>query len=110
MLTRKTPDTFNTTLHVKGQGVPEFKFNVTYTNRKQEDVEAVLAEAGTHAAAKADPQYPNRQCLLYIIADWESEYALTDADIKAMEDDRPGMIELLFIGYHKSRRVEAAKN
>ena len=110
MLTRKTPDTLSTALTITGQGVPDIKFNVTYHNRKQSDLEELLAKHQASDEAKRDPQYANRQCLLYIIRDWETEYPPTDEGIKEMEDDRPGMIELLFIGYHMARRVQAGKN
>lgn len=113
MLTRKTPETIATTITVIGQGVPDIKFNCTFYNR--DDVDEKLKEfLKTPEAEKAledgDFQYAIRQCLLYVIKEWDTEYALTDADIKAMEAARPGMIELVFVGFHKARRVEGAKN
>ena len=72
---------------------------MTYYNRSQEDINAKLEEYKTHPQFKEDPYYANRQLVIYIVKEWESEYELTDADIKAMEADRPGMVEIIFIWY-----------
>ena len=109
MLTRKTPETLATELEVKGQG-ETFKFNVVYYNRTQTQIQDVLDKGNASEQAKTDVQYANRQAALFVIKSFESEYALTDAGLKEMEIDRPGMIEILFFGFHKARRVELGKN
>lgn len=112
MLTRKTPETIATAITVIGQG-ENFKFNCTFRNRTDVDdklKEFLASPEAAEALESGDFQYATRQCLLYVVKEWDAEYELTDADIKAMEDARPGIIELIFIGFHKSRRVEGAKN
>lgn len=110
MLTRKTPDTLATTLTINGQGEEPVQFGVVYHNRKQDDIDNVLREAMASEEAKLDMQHANRCTLLYVVKSADMEYTLDHAGLKDMESDRPGMIEAMFIGYHKARRVELAKN
>jgi len=109
MLTRKTPTALATALTIKGQGTEE-TFNVTYKVRSQEEIDKAFADAALQPEAKDDPGYANRQSVLFIVESMEAEYPLTDEGIKELEADRPGMIEVLFYGYHKARRVELVKN
>lgn len=99
MLKRKLAETIATTLSVKGQG-ETIKFNVTYFNKPQTEVEAHL---------NANPDEP-AETLLYILKDWESEYPLTLEGIRELEDARPGMVIAMIYGYHEARRVEKVKN
>jgi hypothetical protein len=110
MLTRKRPETLATELTITGQGQPPLKFNVTYKNPEQDAVNAVMASAAMTDRTKQDIQYPTRTALLFIIKTMESEYPLTDEGIAQMEEDRPGMIEVLFNGWHQARRVTLVKN
>lgn len=107
MLTRKTPDTLATTLTINGQG-ESITLDVTYTNRTQEEIEAVLEKA--LASDTKDMQFANRETLLFVVKSADMEYPLTHDGLKELERDRPGMIEAMFMGYHKSRRVELVKN
>jgi hypothetical protein len=109
MLTRKTPTALATELTINGQGTTE-KFNVTYKVRTQDAINEVLTNAAMQPEAQNDDGYANRKAVLFIVESIEAEYPLTDEGIKEMETDRPGMIEVLFLGYHKARRVELVKN
>jgi hypothetical protein len=109
MLTRKTPDTLATEIKLKGQG-EEIKFNVTYHNRTPEAQQQVLDAANASDQGKADIGYGIRESVLYVVKEMESEYPLTHDGQKEMEADRPGMIEVLFYGFHQARRVELLKN
>lgn len=96
-LSKKRPVTISTTLTVKGQGVTE-KFNVTYHNRKQSEFEAKLAEGDMPSL------------ILFIVAEWETDYTLDQAGVTELEDDSPGMILGIIQGYHKARTVQLEKN
>lgn len=111
MLTRKTPNTLATTLNIEGQG-ETVSFDVVYHNRRKEDIETVLKEAQRvqELDHKDDFQYATRQTVLYIVERFDAEYELSHKGLKEMEEDRPGIIEVLFYGYHQARRVELAKN
>lgn len=105
MLTRKTSDSFDTELTIKGQG-ETVVMGVTYYNRTQD----AINEAVNSSQSSDDVQFANRQGLLFIVKRWDSEYPLNDMGVKEMEQDRPGMIEAIFRGYHQARAVELVKN
>lgn len=109
MLTRKTPDTLATALTIKGQG-EEVTFKVVYNNRTQDEIQDVLDKANADERAATDFQFANRQAVLFVVKELEAEYPLTEDGIRDMERDRPGMIKNLFLGFHKAREVELAKN
>ena len=98
MLIRKRPDVVPATLTVKGQG-EDFKFNITYRNKRADEVQAVIDTAADSESVVID-----------LVSEWESEYPLTHAGIAEMEADRPGMIVAILIGFHEARRVERVKN
>jgi len=109
MLKRKTPDTLATILTINGQG-EQIKMAITYFNRTQDEIQNCLDTNNATEQAKSDMQYANRQAVLFVVKEMASEYELTDDGLKEMEADRPGMIEALFYGFHKARRVELVKN
>jgi hypothetical protein len=107
MLKRKTPETLAAEITIEGQG-EAIKFNVTYNNRRQSDVNDLLQKRleetdGDYAAA-------NRSVLLFMLQGMDTEYELTEEGIAEMEADRPGIIEALFYGFHRARKVELGKN
>lgn len=107
MLKRKTPDTLAAEITIEGQG-ESVKFGVVYNNRPQKEVNDLLNKRleetnGDYAAA-------NRSVLLFMISSMEAEYDLTEEGIAEMEADRPGIIEALFYGFHRARKVELGKN
>lgn len=98
MLTKQTRPLIPANLKIEGQGeVIEMK--VTYHNRRQSDLAAEVEKAESPA-----------DTLLYILAEWEAEYPLTREGVEEAEDDRPGLIIAILIGYHDARRVEKEKN
>jgi len=99
MLKRTLVEEIKTTLAIKGQG-EEFKFNVTYHNKPQSELDKHLA---------ANPEEP-AETLAFILKDWESEYPCTLEGIREVENDRPGMVVALIYGYHEARRVAKEKN
>lgn len=109
MLTRKNPTALAINLTINGNGWKE-TFNVVYTPRTEEEIQDVIAAAAFTEKAKKDVQYANRQAVLFLVKEIESEYPLTDEGVAEMERDMPGIIEALFFGYHKARKVELAKN
>ena len=107
MLKRKTPETLATEITIEGQG-EAVKFGVVYNNRPQKEVNDLLTKRleetnGDYAAA-------NRSVLLFMVSSMEAEYELTEEGIAEMEADRPGIIEALFYGFHRARKVELGKN
>lgn len=101
MLVRKRPETIGATLHLKGQG-EEIKFNVTYHNRTQAEVEARLKEE----AAKPNPD----SLVLFVVKEWEAEYELTTAGLEEAEQDRPGINAAIMYGFYEARVVNKVKN
>lgn len=101
MLRRVVNETIPATLAVKGQG-ESWQFDLTYHNRKQSQVEALMAEAG-----KAEKVV---DLVLFLVKEWDADYPLTAEGVKDMEDDRPGMILAIIQGFHDARQVARAKN
>ena len=91
------------TLTVKGQG-EETKFDVTYFNRRQSELEAALKKALEDDGGGI----PN--VVLFMVKDWDTEYPLTLEGIKELEDERPGILYGIIAGFHAARKVEAVKN
>ena len=109
MLTRKTPETVSTKLTVKTAS-GKVSFAVTFFNRSDEEVQQNVADTSADERGKKDPAWVNRQQVLFVVKEMETEYPLDDDGIREMERDWPGMIEALFFGYHQARRVELVKN
>ncbi|HEX8586168.1 MAG TPA: hypothetical protein VF680_17380 [Allosphingosinicella sp.] len=109
MLTRKTPTTLATAITITGQG-EDIKFNATFRNRTQDEIDAKFKELTESETGKQDATWVNRQMALYLIESMETEYPVTDEGFNEMEQDRPGLMEALFYAYHKARKVELAKN
>lgn len=98
-LTRKRKDSIDTTLTIKGQG-ESVTLQITYHNRRQSEVEAVLK----------DDDKTVTDVVLFIVKEWDSEYELSIDGVKEMEDDRPGMVMALIAGFHEAREVQKEKN
>lgn len=102
MLTRKKPEVLLAALTLKGQG-ETVKFNITFHNRKQSELNATLTAAATR-------QEGVTETILFIVKDWDAEYPLTSEGIKEAEDDRPGIIMAVIECFHATRQVEKEKN
>jgi hypothetical protein len=98
MLSKKAPETLPTTLTLKGQG-ETVKLNITYHNRKQSDLDAQIAEGKTVA-----------EVVLYMVKEWDADYELSTAGLTELEDDRPGALQAVMIGFHRARHMELEKN
>ena len=99
MLTKETAPLLPSSLTVVGQGLT-VKFDITYHNRKQTEVEEHLRTPGLDLADH----------VIFLISDWQSAYPLTKEGIIEMENDRPGMCSAIIQGFHKARLVALEKN
>lgn len=102
-LTRAKNPLIATTLTLKGQG-DSITFNITYHNRKQSEVDAVIENPDRLAHERV------LDTVLFMVKEWDSEYVLTEEGLKELEDDRPGTIMGIIEGFHAARQVSRAKN
>ena len=94
----EAPKTFPAKLSFAG---PEkFKIDVTYVNRRTSELQDLMAND-----AKSNAQF-----LVAVINDWDADYPLSVEGMEALEDERPGAVEGLILGFWKSRRSELEKN
>jgi hypothetical protein len=98
MLTKKAPATIATSLTIKGQG-ETCKFDVTYFNRTQAEIDEQVAKGIT-----------NGELVLFVVKDWDTEYELSTAGLAEMESTRPGIVAAVFQGYNDARVVQREKN
>ena len=101
-LTRVKRETIDVTLNLKGQG-DTVKMDITYFNRKQSEVDALLADADGTGSKIPD-------IIAYMVKKWDSEYTLTRDGINELEDDRPGVVLAVIEGFHEARKMQKVKN
>lgn len=99
MLTRQRKETIPTSLTLKGQG-ESVKFDIDYNNLKSSRIEEMAADTSMSVY----------DCVLEMVNKMDCEYPLTKEGLEEMEDDRPGTIQAIVIGFHECRKVERAKN
>lgn len=92
------PTLLETTLTITGQGSTD-QLKLTFFNRRSSDVEAKIKEGATLASL-----------VPYLVKEWDTDFALTEEGIRDMEDEYPGMVEVLFAAFWKARRKEVEKN
>lgn len=109
MLTRKTPTTLATQITFDSMG-ETVSMKITFHNRTQEQIQKCVDDALLTEQGKADPRWANREAVIYMVKDWESEYALNQADLAEMDQARPGVIDQIAFGYHKARQARETKN
>lgn len=109
MLSRKTPDTLATTLTFESLG-EKVKMDVTFYNRTQEEIQKCVDDALASEQGKDDPRWANREAIMFMVKDWESDFALTHDDLAEMDQARPGVIDQIAFGYHKARQARETKN
>jgi hypothetical protein len=103
-------ETLPSTLTVIGQG-DSISFKITYHNRKQSEVEAVMNAPIPDGADPVEAMTSNiEKCILFVVESWDAEYELSPEGLRELEDDRPGMKVALIEGYHKARSMARAKN
>ena len=95
----KAPEKIATTLSFKG-AAEKFKLTVTYHNIGTKAFQALFESKEEMLGS----------VLLKLIDRWDADYPLSIEGIDAFEDQRPGIINALFQGYHQARRVELEKN
>lgn len=100
MLRKKAPETIPTNLTIKGQG-EQTTFRVVYHNRTAEQMDSLFADGAKPALSDV---------VLYVVAEWETEYPLSTAGLQEAESDRPGFLTSIMEGFHAARRVERVKN
>lgn len=99
MLTRQRKEVIPSTLTLTGQG-EKVKFNIDYNNLKSSRIEEMAKDENMSVV----------DCVLEMVSKMDTEYPLTKEGLLEMEDDRPGTIQAIVIGFHESRKVERAKN
>jgi hypothetical protein len=92
------PKLLPATLTITGQGATD-KLDVTYHNRKQSELRERMDAGATMASLVA-----------YLVSSWDTDFDLTEEGVTAFEDEYPGIVEILFAGFHLARRKELEKN
>lgn len=92
------PKTIPATLTIIGQGSTD-KLNVTYHNRKQSEITALL-EGGASLGA----------LIPFLVESWDTDFELTEEGVREFEDEYPGIVDILLTGFHRAHRKEAEKN
>lgn len=93
-----SPELLDTTLTITGQGSTD-QLKLVFFNRKGTDVDAKIKAGNTLGAL-----------IPYIVKDWDTDFELTEEGITAMEDEYPGMVEIIFGAFWAARRKTAEKN
>lgn len=94
----KAPATLPATLTITGQGSTD-QLNVTYYNRKQTEIQA-----------RIDAKVSLGALIPYIVESWDTDFDLTEEGVIEFEDEYPGIVEILFTGFHEARRKSIEKN
>jgi hypothetical protein len=92
------PALLEATLTITGQGSTD-QLKITFHNRRGTEVEAKLKEGGALASV-----------LPFIVKEWDTDFPLTEEGIREMEDEYPGMVEIMFSAFWRARRKELEKN
>jgi hypothetical protein len=92
------PKSLPATLTITGQGSTD-KLDVTYHNRKQSEIRERLESGVTMASLIA-----------FLVESWNTDFDLTEEGVREFEDEYPGIVEILFAGFHQTRRKELEKN
>lgn len=74
------------------------------SNSKAKGFEKKLEEL----RAKDEPFLP--AMVTFLVAEWDTDYSLGLEGIKELEDDRPGILQAIFQGYHRARQFALEKN
>lgn len=93
------PKTLPTALTIIGQGSTD-KLNITYHNRKTSEVKKALGEKGATLGS----------VIPFLVESWDADFPLTEEGVKDFEDEYPGIVEIVYEGFHQARRKEAEKN
>ena len=92
------PALLDTTLTITGQGSSD-QFEITYFNRRSSEVQEKIKAGSTIAAL-----------IPFLVKKWSTDFELTEEGIRDMEDEYPGMVEIVFQGFWKARRKEVEGN
>lgn len=98
MLTKKTKEVFPATLTIVGQG-ESVKFDVVYRNRAPQEARDKIASDATVA-----------QFILWLCESIEMEYDMTEEGLAQLDEDRPGVLMAIWMGYFNARKVQLEKN
>ena len=106
MLARKRPEVILAKLDLEAQG-ERLKFNVTFHNRRQSEMEVVIADG---VEKGLDAQEAGIALVLFVLKEFETEYELTTQGLREMEEDLPGICRQIMFAFYQARVVEKAKN
>lgn len=102
------PETLAATLAIKSQG-ETVNLNVTYFNRKLSEVQAAIEEA-QRSSLESGKNTVVAETILSVVKEWETDYPLTAEGLAELEDERPGLIMAVLMGFHQARGAELVKN
>lgn len=94
----KAPAELPATLTIVGQGSSD-QLKITYFNRRQSDVQKKI-DAGVTLGG----------LIPYLVKEWDTDFELTEEGVIAFEDEYPGIVEIVFTGFHNARRKVLEKN
>lgn len=97
------PKTIPAKLTIKGQGETNV-LNLTYHNHKSTEFKEFVESL----QGKKDPFFPS--LAVHIVAEWDTDYSLSIEGMQELEDERPGTLQSIVEGFHKSRQFALEKN
>jgi len=104
MLKKPTKETFDALLTVEGMG-ETVSLNLTYRNMPHDAFVKLIDEIQAEGSTR-----DMTHVICDIVTAWESEYELTPAGVREMENDRKGMIFAITQAYHDAREYAKVKN
>lgn len=110
-LTRKNPEVIQANLKLqRGQETESMK--VDYAYMKTSEFNALLEEIGNRVSGAGGTLMDSLiQIVLGVVKAFpDEEYPLTEEGLRELQDERPGMLEILIGGFHEARGVQRAKN
>lgn len=106
-LVRKNPEVLPTTLKLVRGGETE-TLKVDYRYMKTSEFNTLVEGVGKQGGTMLDALI---RIVLGVVASFpDQEYPLTEEGLTEMNDERPGMLDLLITGFQEARGVQRAKN
>lgn len=92
------PKVIKTSLTIQSMG-ESLEMDVTYHNRTRKEVEAKI-EAGATVA----------DVVLFLVKEWDSDFALTKEGLEELENEREGTCLAVWQGFTQARAAQLVKN
>ena len=92
------PKTIQTNLTIQSMG-ESLEMDITYHNRTRKEVEAKIKAGSTVA-----------EIVLFLVKEWDSEFALSKEGLEEFENEREGICLAVWQGFTQARTAQLVKN